>query len=58
MVVSEMTIGVKDTVTDGQANVFYLDYAFPYVGAWNVSVWITNGVNEIHSAPYPVGVSC
>jgi hypothetical protein len=52
---SEVTIGETDTVTDGQANVFYLDYAFAQVGAWNLSVWITNGVDEVRSAPYMVG---
>jgi hypothetical protein len=52
---SEVSIAVKDSVTDGRTAVFYLDYAFTQVGAWNVSVWITNGVSEIWSAPYMVG---
>ena len=52
---AEVSIAVKNSVTDGRTAVFYLDYAFTQVGAWNVSVWITNGVNEIWSAPYMVG---
>ena len=54
---SEVSIAVKDSVTDGLTAVFYLDYAFTQVGAWNVSVWITNGVSEIWSAPYMVCIS-